>query len=195
MIKPMYLQSKGMSPFFLDTYKGMLYSYIILILYEINKLVQNKMGELKMERITSFSVDHQKLTKGVYVSRIDGDLITYDIRMTQPNVEPALKPEAAHTIEHIGATLLRNGKYKDQVIYFGPMGCMTGFYLIVRDLDLEVIKEVVKDVYSQISSWDQEIPGAKEEECGNYTFMDLAEAKKAANYFVNSKWEHEYHLL
>jgi S-ribosylhomocysteine lyase len=72
---------------------------------------------------------------------------------------------------------------------------MTGFYLIVRDLDLEVIKEVVKDVYSQIASWDQEIPGAKEEECGNYTFMDLAEAKKAANYFVNSKWEHEYHLL
>ena len=67
----------------------MLYSYIILIIYEINKLVQNKMGELKMERITSFSVDHRKLTKGVYVSRIDGDLITYDIRMTQPNVEPA----------------------------------------------------------------------------------------------------------
>ena len=195
MIKPMYLQSKGMSPFFLDTYKGMLYSYIILILYEINKLVQNKMGELKMERITSFSVDHRKLTKGVYVSRIDGNLITYDIRMTQPNVEPALKPEAAHTIEHIGATLLRNGKYKDQVIYFGPMGCMTGFYLIVRDLDLEVIKEVVKDVYTQIASWDQEIPGAKEEECGNYTFMDLEAAKKAADYFVNSKWEHEYHLL
>ena len=133
-----------------------------------------------MERITSFSVDHRKLTKGVYVSRIDGNLITYDIRMTQPNVEPALKPEAAHTIEHIGATLLRNGKYKDQVIYFGPMGCMTGFYLIVRDLDLEVIKE---------------IPGAKEEECGNYTFMDLEAAKKAADYFVNSKWEHEYHLL
>ena len=91
--------------------------------------------------------------------------------------------------------LFRSGKYKDRVIYFGPMGCMTGFYLIVRDLDLEVIKEVVKDVYSQIASWDQEIPGAKEEECGNYTFMDLAEAKKAANYFVNSKWEHEYHLL
>ena len=137
-----------------------------------------------MERITSFSVDHRKLTKGVYVSRIDGNLITYDIRMTQPNVEPALKPEAAHTIEHIGATLLRNGKYKDQVIYFGPMGCMTGFYLIVRDLDLEVIKEVVKDVYTQIASWDQD-----------YTFMDLEAAKKAADYFVNSKWEHEYHLL
>ena len=195
MIKPMYLQSKGMSPFFLDTYKGMLYSYIILILYEIKNWYKIKLGEPKMERITSFSVDHRKLTKGVYVSRIDGNLITYDIRMTQPNVESALKPEAAHTIEHIGATLLRNGKYKDQVIYFGPMGCMTGFYLIVRDLDLEVIKEVVKDVYTQIASWDQEIPGAKEEECGNYTFMDLEAAKKAADYFVNSKWEHEYHLL
>ena len=127
----------------------------------MNKLVQNKMGELKMERITSFSVDHRKLTKGVYVSRIDGDLITYDIRMTQPNVEPALKPEAAHTIEHIGATLLRNGKYKDQVIYFGPMGCMTGFYLIVRDLDLEVIKEVVKDVYSQIASGIKRFQGLR----------------------------------
>lgn len=148
-----------------------------------------------MERITSFSVDHTKLKKGVYVSRIDGEDITYDIRMTQPNVEPALKPEAAHTIEHIGATLLRNGKYKDKVVYFGPMGCMTGFYLIVRDLDLETVKEIVKDIYSQIASWNEAIPGAKIEECGNYSFMDLQEAKKAAKYFVDSPWEHVYHLL
>ena len=97
-----------------------------------------------MERITSFSVDHIKLTKGVYVSRIDDDLITYDIRMTQPNIEPALLPQAAHTIEHIGATLLRNGQYKDRIIYFGPMGCMTGFYLIVKDLPLETVIELVK---------------------------------------------------
>lgn len=148
-----------------------------------------------MERITSFSVDHRLLKKGIYVSRIDGDLITYDIRMTQPNVEPAMNPQAAHTIEHIGATLLRNGPYKDQVIYFGPMGCMTGFYLIVRDLPLEEVTILVKDVYQKIAKWNQEIPGAKEEECGNYTYMDLPGAKKAAQYFIDSPWEHQYHLL
>ena len=148
-----------------------------------------------MERITSFSVDHTKLTKGVYVSRIDGDLITYDLRMTQPNVEKALKPQAAHTIEHIGATLLRNGPYKDRIIYFGPMGCMTGFYLIVRDLPLETIIELVKDIFEKIASWDKEIPGAKKEECGNYTYMDLEKAKEAALHYLNSPWQHEYHFL
>ena len=98
-----------------------------------------------MERIKSFCVDHTQLTKGVYVSRIDDDLVTYDLRMTQPNVEPALDPKAAHAIEHIGATLLRNGKNKDHIIYFGPMGCMTGFYLIVRDLKQEEVIAMVKE--------------------------------------------------
>lgn len=148
-----------------------------------------------MERITSFSVDHTKLTKGVYISRIDGDLTTFDIRMTQPNIEPALDPKAAHTIEHIGATLLRNGQYKDQVIYFGPMGCMTGFYLITKDLDFDTVKQIVKDIYTKISLWDQEIPGAKIEECGNYSFMDLNKAEASAKYFIESPWQHEYHLL
>lgn len=148
-----------------------------------------------MERITSFSVDHTKLTKGVYVSRIDGDLITYDIRMTDPNVEPALDPKAAHTIEHIGATLLRNGSYKDKIIYFGPMGCMTGFYLITKELDLKIVNNLVKDVFRQIALWDQDIPGAKAEECGNYSFMDLNKAKASAKEFVNSKWHHQYHYL
>lgn len=148
-----------------------------------------------MERIKSFCVDHTKLTKGVYVSRIDDNLITYDIRMTQPNVDTPLKPEAAHTIEHIGATLLRNGKYKDQIIYFGPMGCMTGFYLIVKDLPLETVIELVKEIYQEIASWDKDIPGAKEEECGNYRYMDLESAKEAAKFFITSPWQHEYHLL
>ncbi|WP_294580391.1 S-ribosylhomocysteine lyase [uncultured Thomasclavelia sp.] len=148
-----------------------------------------------MERITSFSVDHTKLTKGVYISRVDGDLTTFDIRMTTPNIEPALKPQAAHTIEHIGATLLRNGPYKDKIIYFGEMRCMTGFYLITRDLEFELVIEIVRDIYNQIANWNQEIPGAKKEECGNYTYMDLPEAKKAAKYFVDSSWEHQYHYL
>lgn len=148
-----------------------------------------------MERITSFSVDHTKLTKGVYISRVDGELTTYDIRMTVPNLEAALDPKAAHTIEHIGATLLRNGIYKDQVIYFGPMGCMTGFYLITKDLEFKEVIELVKDVFKQIAEWNQEIPGAKAEECGNYSYMDLSKAKESANNFVKSSWQHEYHYL
>ena len=148
-----------------------------------------------MERITSFSVDHKKLKKGVYISRVDGELTTFDIRMCEPNVDEPLDPKAAHTIEHIGATLLRNGPYKDKVIYFGPMGCMTGFYLITKDLDLKTIHHLVKDVFQQIATWQQAIPGAKKEECGNYTYMDLAKAKASAEFFINHPWEHEYHYL
>lgn len=148
-----------------------------------------------MERITSFCVDHTKLTPGVYVSRVDDNLTTFDLRMTTPNLEPALKPEAAHTIEHIGATLLRNGVYKDKIIYFGPMGCMTGFYLITKDLSLEAVIELVKDTFKQIAIWDGEIPGAFKEECGNYTYMDLTGAKKAAQHYLNAKWQHQYHYL
>lgn len=148
-----------------------------------------------MERITSFSVDHTKLKKGVYVSRVDGDVTTFDIRMTTPNVEPALDPKAAHTIEHIGATLLRNGALKQNIIYFGPMGCMTGFYLLTKEISHDEAITLVKDVFTQIANWQGEIPGAKAEECGNYTFMDLKKAKEAAKYFVDSDWEREYHFL
>lgn len=148
-----------------------------------------------MERITSFSVDHTKLKKGVYISRVDGDLTTFDIRMCTPNIDTPLDPKAAHTIEHIGATLLRNGQYKDHIIYFGPMGCMTGFYLITKDLDFDLIKKIVKDVFTQIMNWDQEIPGAKAEECGNYSYMDLYKAKEASRFFIENPWEHEYHYL
>lgn len=148
-----------------------------------------------MERIESFRVDHRLLTQGVYISRRDGDLTTYDIRMTRPNIEEALDPRAAHTIEHIGATLLRNGPYKEKIIYFGPMGCMTGFYLIARDLDFASVIDLVRKIYKSISLWNEAIPGAKEEECGNYTYMDLEKAKEASLHFIQSEWEHEYHLL
>ena len=148
-----------------------------------------------MERITSFGVDHTRLTKGVYISRVDDNSTTYDIRMTDPNLEPALEPKAAHTIEHIGATLLRNGVYKDKIIYFGPMGCMTGFYLITKDLDLDQVIVIVKEIFEQIATWNQEIPGAKAEECGNYSFMDLDKARESAKYFVNSSWQHQYYYL
>lgn len=148
-----------------------------------------------MERITSFSVDHTKLKKGVYISRVDDNLTTYDIRMCEPNHDQPLNPQAAHTIEHIGATLLRNGEYKEHIIYFGPMGCMTGFYLITKDLDFEIVKSLVKETFEKIANWDQDIPGAKKEECGNYTYMNLDKAKESASFFIHSPWEHEYHYL
>ena len=148
-----------------------------------------------MERITSFSVDHTKLNKGIYISRVDDDLITTDIRMTTPNIDTPLDPKAAHTIEHIGATLLRNGQYKYHIIYFGPMGCMTGFYLITRNLDFDTIKQLVIDTFKEIAVWNQDIPGAKIEECGNYSYMNLKDAKKASQYFVEADLEHTYHFL
>jgi len=140
-----------------------------------------------MERITSFSVDHRKLTKGVYVSRIDGNLITYDIRMTQPNVESALKPEAAHTIEHIGATLLRNGKYKDQVIYFGPMGCQTGFYLLVRNNQSpKAVFEMTKQVLQQTIDHEGPVFGASAAECGHYENLSLEAARIEAKKYLEA---------
>lgn len=148
-----------------------------------------------MKRITSFSVDHTKLKKGIYISRIDDNLTTFDIRMCTPNIDEPLDPKAAHTIEHIGATLLRNSKYKDHIIYFGPMGCMTGFYLITKGLEFETIIQIVKKTFEQIAHWNQDIPGAKRQECGNYTYMDLNKVKEAARFFINSSWEHQYHYL
>ena len=133
-----------------------------------------------MERITSFSVDHTKLTKGVYVSRIDGELTTFDIRMTTPNLEPALDPRGAHTIEHIGATLLRNGENKDKIIYFGPMGCRTGFYLIMwGEVEPQTVKDGLEKALKMVLE-ATEIPAATKVECGNYKDLSLFGAKEYA---------------
>lgn len=148
-----------------------------------------------MERITSFSVDHEKLRQGIYVSRVDGDIVTYDLRMSVPNLEAAIDPKGAHAIEHLGATILRNGQLKDKIIYFGPMGCMTGFYLIVKDLGIEQVTGLVKDVCEKIVAWDGPVPGASAKECGNYTYMDLAKGKEAVRRYLDSPWEFEYHYL
>lgn len=148
-----------------------------------------------MERIKSFCVDHTKLKKGIYQSRVDGDITTWDIRMTEPNNEPALDPKAAHTIEHIGATILRNSDVRDKIIYFGPMGCMTGFYLLTRGLDLLAVEPIIIDTFKKIANWEGEIPGARPEECGNYTYMNLPGAKAAAKHFVEAPLEFQYHYL
>ena len=136
---------------------------------------------LKMDRIASFCVDHRHLEKGVYLSRVDGDVQTYDIRMRLPNREPVLENAALHTIEHLFATYVRNSHYSDKIIYFGPMGCRTGFYLLVRDsISHEQALQLVRDSFAFIAQFEGAIPGASEVECGNYREQDLAGAKAEA---------------
>ncbi len=145
-----------------------------------------------MEKIASFTIDHNRLLRGVYVSRRDttpgGDpLTTFDVRLTEPNREPAVRPEALHTMEHLAATYLRNNpEWKDRIVYWGPMGCCTGNYLIVQGkLIPEDILPVLRDAFSFIADFAGEIPGATAKDCGNYTFNDLPEAKRVAKRFLN----------
>ena len=134
-----------------------------------------------MERIASFCVDHTKLDRGMYISRIDGDVVTYDIRMKKPNGGDYLAVPASHTIEHLFATYARMSEYGNQVVYVGPMGCRTGFYLLVRDtVSHEQALQLVIDSFAFIAQFEGEIPGASEVECGNYREQDLEGAKAEA---------------
>ncbi|MGN0115265.1 MAG: S-ribosylhomocysteine lyase [Acutalibacteraceae bacterium] len=133
-----------------------------------------------MEKIASFCVDHTVLMPGVYVSRIDGDITTYDLRMFRPNGGVYLENAPLHTIEHLFATYARNCEYKDHVIYFGPMGCRTGFYFLTRSLDNATVLQIIKDGYKFIADYEGDIPGASAVECGNYLDMDLVGAKQVA---------------
>lgn len=134
-----------------------------------------------MKKIASFQIDHTILPKGMYTSRVDGDVITYDIRMRLPNKEEVMQNGAMHTIEHLFATFARNSKYADDIIYFGPMGCRTGFYFLVRDnISKEDAIKLTIDAFDFIKSFDDEIPGVSAEECGNYKDHDLSGAKKEA---------------
>lgn len=135
--------------------------------------------EITMDKIASFTVDHDVLDKGMYVSRIDGDITTYDLRFIRPNTPPFLDQKALHTIEHLMATYLRNSKYSQNVIYFGPMGCRTGFYLIVRDLAGRESIALVLDALEKSIAHTGAIPGAEKIECGNYLEHDLEGAKEA----------------
>ena len=139
-----------------------------------------------MERIASFCVDHTRLNKGVYVSRIDGDITTYDIRMRKPNVEKVLDNSALHTIEHLFATYARNCEYKDHVIYFGPMGCRTGCYFLTRNLDDATVLKIIKDAFQFIADFEGEIPGSTAVECGNYRDHNLELAKEEAVKMVKT---------
>ncbi len=135
-----------------------------------------------MEKIESFRVDHTKLLPGLYVSRKDkterATVTTFDLRFTAPNREPVMETAAIHTIEHLGATYLRNSPAKSEVVYFGPMGCRTGFYLLMfGDRTPEEIFPLVRAMCEFILSYEGEIPGAKPEECGNYSEQDPVTAK------------------
>lgn len=135
-----------------------------------------------MERITSFTINHLDLFPGLYVSRRDRKdgcvVTTFDMRVTAPNREPVIDMPAVHTIEHLGATYLRNSARKGEVIYFGPMGCRTGFYIVMfGDLDSEDICGLVMDMCDFIIGFEGEIPGAQPEQCGNYSEQNLNMAK------------------
>ena len=134
-----------------------------------------------MKKIASFTVNHDKLEKGMYLSRTDGDVITYDIRMKKPNGGDYLGNGTLHTFEHLFATYARNSELSDNVIYVGPMGCRTGFYFLVRNnLSHAQAIALVKESFAYIAHFSGEIPGAKLEECGNYREQDLNGAKETA---------------
>lgn len=138
-----------------------------------------------MEKIASFTIDHLRLQTGLYVSRVDcagqEKITTFDIRMTRPNTEPVMDTAAVHAIEHLGATYLRNDpQWKDRVLYFGPMGCRTGFYLLMAgDLSSRDVLELVRSCFAFIGDYQAEVPGACAKDCGNYLDMNLP----MANYW------------
>ena len=134
-----------------------------------------------LKKIASFSINHDTLTPGLYVSRIDGDCITYDLRMKYPNADDYVPVPALHTIEHLVATFVRSSDRSDEVVYFGPMGCRTGCYLILRDsVSKADAIALVKDAFAFTAAFEGEIPGAKKIECGNYLAHDLPGAKAEA---------------
>ena len=134
-----------------------------------------------MKTIASFTVDHDKLEKGMYVSRVDGDVITYDIRMVKPNGGVYLPNPAMHTFEHLFATYVRNSAFSDQIIYVGPMGCRTGFYFLTRDaMSGEQAVALVRECFAFIAAFEGKIPGSERKECGNYLEHDLPGAKAVA---------------
>lgn len=137
-----------------------------------------------MKKIASFEVNHDILEKGIYISRIDGDITTYDIRLKKPNSGDAMQNAALHTIEHLAATFARNSQYGEKVIYFGPMGCRTGFYLLLKRLEEDKAIELIKDTFNFIAEYEGGIPGNTSKECGNYMDHDLKGAKNEAAEFL-----------
>ena len=148
-----------------------------------------------MEKIPSFTIDHNRLLRGIYVSRKDkvgGDTVTtFDIRMKEPNREPALHPGALHTIEHLAATYLRNdSEWKDSIVYWGPMGCLTGNYLLMKgDLQPADIVELMKRTFAFVAAFEGDVPGAAPQDCGNWLLHDLPMARWEARIYLEEVLE------
>ena len=147
-----------------------------------------------MNRIASFSVDHDYIKKDIYISRIDGDIITYDMRTRIPNAGDYMDNITMHSLEHMFATYIRNSEIGSNVIYFGPMGCRTGFYLLVRDTAPETVLGVVIKTLERIVAHDGEMFGATRKECGNYRELDLEAAKREAATYLEElkKTSHDF---
>ncbi len=137
-----------------------------------------------MNKIASFTIDHTRLKKGVYLSRTDGDIMTWDVRMKEPNRGDYLSPRAIHTLEHLFATRARSGRFKDGIIYVGPMGCRTGMYLLTRGLSDREVLDCIRDCFRFSASFEGEIPGGKIEECGNYLEHDLPDCRREAAAYL-----------
>lgn len=149
-----------------------------------------------MEKITSFTIDHLRLQTGLYVSRVDcagqEKITTFDIRMTRPNLEPVMDTAAVHAIEHLGATYLRNDpQWKDRVLYFGPMGCRTGFYLLLAGAyESRDVLPLMDGMFRFIAGYEGEIPGASARDCGNYLDMNLPMARYHAEKYIREVLDH-----
>ena len=144
-----------------------------------------------MKKIASFSVDHDKIGVGMYISRIDGDITSFDLRTRVPNMGDYMDNVTMHSVEHMLATFLRNGEIGQSVIYFGPMGCRTGFYLLTRDLAPETVLKALKKALTATVAHEGEVFGASRKECGNYKELDISAAKKECAAYLAALEQHK----
>ena len=165
---------------------------VFLLAFKYNLLYDKEKQEgFELEKITSFTIDHLRLLPGLYVSRKDriGEetVTTFDLRVCRPNFEPVMNTAEIHTIEHLAATFLRNEpQWKDRVIYFGPMGCRTGFYLLLAgDLTSDQVLELVKNCFAFVAAFAGEVPGACAKDCGNYLDMNLPMANYWGKHYLD----------
>ena len=139
---------------------------------------------MKPQKIESFKIDHNKLSTGIYVSRTDGDIVTYDLRTRKPNMGDFMDNATMHSVEHMIATYIRSSSIGQDIIYFGPMGCQTGFYLLVRNGDNEEVLSVLKETLRKVIDHEGEVFGASQIECGNYKNLDITLAKEECRKYL-----------
>lgn len=140
---------------------------------------------MKPQKIESFKIDHNKLNPGIYVSRTDGDIVTYDLRTRKPNMGDFMDNATMHSVEHMIATYIRSSSIGQDIIYFGPMGCQTGFYLLVRNGDNDEVLSVLKQTLQKVISHEGEVFGASQIECGNYRNLDITLAKEECRKYLD----------